>query len=215
MALFLLGYIHDNRHICIYDGHHVYCQDHGKYFVKVSREQVEKNRRKILKTASRLFRERGFEAVTVAEVMKAAGLTHGGFYGYFKSKDDLIVHALSDVLATLPEAESGLAAYAADYLSPAQCKDRAGGCPTAALASETSHQSAPARATMTQGLQQQIERLSKSAPGETPAARRQAAMGSWAAMVGAIILARMSDDAKLSDEMLRQTREWIGTGKRR
>ena len=65
--------------------------------MKVSREQVAENRRTILKAASRLFRERGYESVTVAEIMKAAGLTHGGFYGYFASKDELIAGALADV----------------------------------------------------------------------------------------------------------------------
>ena len=66
--------------------------------MKVSREQVTENRRTILEAASRLFRERGFEAVTVAEIMKAAGLTHGGFYGYFKSKDELIAAALAEAM---------------------------------------------------------------------------------------------------------------------
>ena len=58
--------------------------------MKVSREQMAGNRRRILDAASRLFRDKGFDAVSVAEVMKAAGLTHGGFYGHFSSKDDLI-----------------------------------------------------------------------------------------------------------------------------
>ena len=66
--------------------------------MKVSREQVLENKRTILEAAGRLFRERGFDSVTVADVMKSAGLTHGGFYGYFKSKDDLIAQALAEVL---------------------------------------------------------------------------------------------------------------------
>jgi TetR/AcrR family transcriptional regulator, transcriptional repressor for nem operon len=66
--------------------------------MRVSNEQVMENRRTILDAAGRLFRERGFEAVTVAEIMKAAGLTHGGFYGYFESKDELIVEALAEAL---------------------------------------------------------------------------------------------------------------------
>jgi TetR/AcrR family transcriptional regulator, transcriptional repressor for nem operon len=178
------------------------------FVVKVSREQVAENRRRILQAASRLFRERGFEAVTVAEVMKAAGLTHGGFYGYFKSKDDLIAQALADVLGR-PAPEADLAQYAADYLSMAHRENRADGCPTAGLASETSRQAPEARAAMTRGLRDQIERLSRAAPGQTPDQRRQAAVGSWAAMVGAMILARMSDDPQLADAMLEDTRAWI------
>ena len=58
--------------------------------MKVSREQMVEHHRRILDVASRLFRDKGFEAVSVAEVMNAAGLTHGGFYGHFSSKDDLV-----------------------------------------------------------------------------------------------------------------------------
>jgi TetR/AcrR family transcriptional repressor of nem operon len=177
--------------------------------MKVSREQVAENRRKILEVAGRLFRERGFEAVTVADVMKAAGLTHGGFYGYFKSKDDLIAQTLATALTSSVPDEIDLATFAADYLSRGHCKDLAGGCPTAGLGAETIRQAPEARAAMTRGLSRQIERLSHTAPGSTAAERRRAAIGSWAAMVGAVILARMSDDPALSDEMLSETGAWI------
>ena len=76
--------------------------------MKVSREQVAKNRRTILDAASRLFRERGYESVSVAEIMQGAGLTHGGFYGYFASKDALIAGALADVLSKRPEPTESL-----------------------------------------------------------------------------------------------------------
>jgi TetR/AcrR family transcriptional regulator, transcriptional repressor for nem operon len=177
--------------------------------MKVSREQVAENRRKILDAASRLFRARGFEAVTVAEVMQAAGLTHGGFYGYFRSKDELIAQALAHALAPGDAAGLDLAAYAADYLAPSHRDDLAGGCATAALGSETLRQGPAARAAMTDGLKRQIERLSQRAPGATAAEKREAAVGGWAAMVGAVILARISDDPGLSDEILAQTRRWI------
>jgi TetR/AcrR family transcriptional repressor of nem operon len=177
--------------------------------MKVSREQVAEHRRKILEAASRLFRGRGYDSVTVAEIMKAAGLTHGGFYGHFKSKDDLIAETLAHALADGSGAEVDLAAYAGSYLSPRHRADLAGGCPTAALAAETVRGTPEARAAMTDGLRRQIERFSRSAPGDNAAEKRQAAIGSWAAMVGAMILARLSDDPKLSDEMLAQTRAWI------
>ena len=64
--------------------------------MRVSREQFRENREKILAAAARLFRERGFDEVGVADVMQAAGLTHGGFYGHFKSKDDLIAQAAKE-----------------------------------------------------------------------------------------------------------------------
>ena len=176
--------------------------------MKVSRQKVSENRQKILKAASRLFRERGFDGVTVAEIMQAAGLTHGGFYGYFKSKEDLIANALQDALneAAPP---TDLAAYAAEYLAPKHRDDLAGGCATAGLAAETLRQPPEARAALTAGLRRQIERLSQTAPGDDPAARRRAAIGSWAAMVGALVLSRVSDDRQLSDELLTATRDWI------
>jgi TetR/AcrR family transcriptional repressor of nem operon len=177
--------------------------------MKVSREQVAENRRTILDAAGRLFRERGYDAVTVAEIMQAAGLTHGGFYGYFKSKEELIAGALGDVLARRPEPSGDLASYAANYLSQNHRDNRAGGCPTAALAAETARLAGGARTEMTTGLKRQIERLSRLAPGENAAQKRQAAIGSWAAMVGAMILARMSDDAALSDEVLDRTQAWL------
>jgi len=179
--------------------------------MKVSREQVAENRRTILEAASRLFRQRGYESVTVADVMQAAGLTHGGFYGYFKSKEDLIAQALAEALTSTAAPPGDPAAYAANYLTKAHRDDRAAGCPFAALAAETVRQSAEARAAMTAGLARQIERLSAGGPGAGGAERRRAAIGGWAAMVGAMILARVSDDSELSDEVLNQTRAWIAS----
>jgi TetR/AcrR family transcriptional repressor of nem operon len=177
--------------------------------MRVSRTQVAENRRRILEAASRLFRERGFEAVTVAEIMKAAGLTHGGFYGHFKSKDDLIAHALADVLSRGEPLQTDLADYVARYLSPAHMTDLAGGCAVAALGADTVRQSPEAKAAMTAGLHRSIARLSSGAPGEDAAARRRAAIGAWSAMIGAVILARVSDDEALAHEVLDETRAWI------
>jgi TetR/AcrR family transcriptional regulator, transcriptional repressor for nem operon len=175
--------------------------------MKVSREQVAENRRKILEAASRLFRAHGFDAVTVAEVMKAAGLTHGAFYGHFKSKDDLIAQTLAHVL-TATEDAGDLASYAAWYLTPGHRDDLAGGCPVAGLGAETIRQAPEARAAMTAGLRRRIEHMSRSTGADATEAR-QAAIGGWAAMVGAVILARLADDPKLSEEVLEQTRTWI------
>jgi TetR/AcrR family transcriptional regulator, transcriptional repressor for nem operon len=180
--------------------------------MKVSREQMAENRRRILDEASRLFRAKGFDAVGVAEVMKAAGLTHGGFYGHFTSKDDLIAQTLAHVLAVDSGGGGDLRAYVDAYLSPRHRDNAAGGCPTACLAADIRHQTAAARAAMTEGLRLQIDRVSAALPGVSPADGRRAAIGSWAAMVGALILARAVDDAALSDEILEQTRAWLEAG---
>ncbi|MET4727233.1 TetR/AcrR family transcriptional repressor of nem operon [Lysobacter enzymogenes] len=177
--------------------------------MKVSREQVGENRRRILDQAGRLFRERGFEGVSVAQVMKAAGLTHGAFYGHFQSKDELIAQTLAHVLAG-SEVAAEPEVFLAGYLSSQHCADAAGGCPVAGLGAETLRQSPQARAAMTAGLREQLQRMSETAPGTDAAARRREAIGRWSAMVGALTLARLSDDAALSDEILEQARSWIG-----
>jgi len=177
--------------------------------MRVSREQVLENRRAILEAAGRLFRERGFESVTVTDVMSAAGLTHGGFYGYFKSKDDLIAQALAEVLAPPDARPDDLAIVLKQYLSPAHRDDFARGCPVAALASDTIRQPGGARAEMTASLQRQIEFFSRIAPGPDKSRKRRAAIGTWAAMVGALILSRMCEDPGLSDEILSATRAWL------
>jgi TetR/AcrR family transcriptional repressor of nem operon len=180
--------------------------------MKVSREQMVENHHRILDAASRLFRDKGFESVSVAEVMKDAGLTHGGFYGHFSSKDDLVAQTLAHVLATDSGGGGDLAAFIDDYLSPRRRDDAAGGCPTAGLAADVRRQTPAARAAMTEGIRSQIDSISKPLPELDPADRRRAAIGSWAAMVGAVILARAIDDAALSDEVLEQTRAWINAG---
>ncbi|SFO34037.1 transcriptional regulator, TetR family [Sphingomonas sp. OK281] len=177
--------------------------------MKVSREQMSANRTRILDAASTLFRDRGFDAVTVSEVMKAAGLTHGGFYGHFASKDDLIAQTVTHALTPSDGVGGDLQAYLEAYLSPEHRDRAATGCPTASLASPLRHQSPEARMAMTKGLHSQIDRLADAVPGSDAAERRRAAIGSWAAMVGAVILARAVDDPALSDEVLMQTRAWI------
>lgn len=177
--------------------------------MKVSREQMIENRRRILDVASGLFREKGFDAVSVSEVMKAAGLTHGGFYGHFSSKDDLIAATIAHALYSDDNSTLDLRAYLEGYLAPKHRNSPARGCPTAGLAADIRHQTQAARAAMSTGLQAQIERMAKALPKVEASERRRAAIGTWAAMVGAVILSRAIDDDTLSDEILEQTRVWI------
>jgi len=180
--------------------------------MRVSREQMAENRRRILDVASRLFREKGFDAVSVAEVMNAAGLTHGGFYGHFSSKDDLVAETIAHALAGDGRRGGDLRAYLDAYLSPRHRDNVADGCPTAGLVADIRHQTVEARVAMTKGLRSQIDRISEALPGLDAADRRRAAIGSWVAMVGAVILARAIDDPALSNEVLEGTRAWIDAG---
>src|SRR5918994_3257113 len=176
--------------------------------MKVSREQMAENRRRILDAASRLFRDKGFDSVSVAEVMKAAGLTHGGFYGHFRSKDDLIAHAIGHAEGSQP-ATGDVGAWIDAYLSTPHRDHPEHGCMTAAVSGLMRDQAPEARVAMAQKLAAQIRSLTEAMPEADPAERRRAAIGSLSAMVGALILARSIDDPALSNELLAETRAWI------
>ncbi|GGB11517.1 TetR family transcriptional regulator [Brucella endophytica] len=176
--------------------------------MKVSQEQKAQNRSRILTEAGRLFREKGFDAVSVAEVMQAAGMTHGGFYGHFRSKDDLVAQTIAHAVGSQSATED-INAWIDTYLSEPHRDHPDLGCPMAALAGFMRQQAPEARASMAQVLASQIGTLAEIMPGEDPAKRRRAAIGSWSAMVGALILARSIDNPALSDELLSETRAWI------
>jgi TetR/AcrR family transcriptional repressor of nem operon len=182
--------------------------------VKISRDQVVKNRETILREAARLFRERGFDGVTVAEVMSAAGLTHGAFYGYFDSKEELIAEAANHVLTPKDGVRGadrvGMAAYADNYLSAAHRDELGDACLFSSVGTEAARGSGDLRHAMTESLRAQIDSFSNTAPGKTAAEKRRAAIGNWSAMIGAVVLSRIADDPALSDEVLRETRAWIG-----
>lgn len=178
--------------------------------MRVSRDQMATNRVRILTEASRLFRERGFDAVTVSEVMKAAGQTHGGFYSHFASKDDLVAQTVAFALDGEGETMPDLQRWIDIYLSPLH-RDHAGeGCSTASLAGLMRQQTPEARVAMAKGLEAQIDRFARSLPAGDPASRRRDAIGRWSAMVGALVMARAVDDPALADELLASTRAWIG-----
>ena len=174
--------------------------------MKVSREQVAENRKAILDAAAELFQNRGFAGVSVGDVMNAAGLTHGAFYGYFASKEALIAETLTCVMTAKAE-PSSLPGFAKSYLSPDH-RDNVP-CPFASLATEAARSSEAIRDIFTGATEEQIGRFSAVCEAPTPKARRREAIGQWSAMVGAMTLARLVNDPKLSDEILRETRAWL------
>ena len=185
--------------------------------MKVSKEQMAENRERILDAAAKLFRERGFDGIGVSDLMKSAGLTHGGFYGHFASKDELMAQAAARALDGLQsgwaalageaaaQGQDPLAAIEAAYLSPGHRDAPGHGCLLAALGSDASRQGPAVRSAVTQGVRNQIEGLSALARGRSKAARRQRALADYASLVGAMVLARVVDDAELSGEILQAT----------
>jgi TetR/AcrR family transcriptional repressor of nem operon len=183
-----------------------YKSSHGGT-MKVSKEKMDENRTLILSAAARLFRERGFRDVTVADVMSAVGLTHGAFPSHFKSKEDLFAQALELAAGSMSaESASSIREYAAGYLVKEHREATPVGCVYAALAGEVARSTPDARHAMTVGLKKHLETLAEKAPGRSPEARRQEAVTAWATMVGALLLSRVVDDEALADEILERTR---------
>jgi TetR/AcrR family transcriptional regulator, transcriptional repressor for nem operon len=177
--------------------------------MKVSRERVAEHRIRIMAAAARLFRQRGFDDVTVAEVMKDAGLTHGAFYGYFPSKEALIAEAVGQALPQAPDRAKprrAAAEYADGYLSVRHRDNRATSCLFSSLGTEAARGSSDLRHKMTESVRARINHLSVEAEGDTPDEKRRVAIAAWSAMVGAMVLARVVDDEKLSKEILTATR---------
>lgn len=173
--------------------------------MKVSKEKVAKHRAQILEAAGRLFRQCGFDGVSVAEIMKEAGLTHGAFYGYFPSKEALIAEAAAQALIP-PAKPVSAATYAKNYLSVEHRDDRSDACMFSALGTEAARGSDDLRHRMTESVRRQIDRFAADAQGATAQERRRAAIAAWSAMVGAMVLARIVDDDALSKEILSETR---------
>ena len=179
--------------------------------MKVSREQAALNRERILETAAQLFRERGFDGIGVADLMKEAGFTHGGFYGHFSSKEELMAQASARALTGTferlsKEAERAggdpLSAVAASYLSGGHRDDPGTGCLLAALGSDLSRQGRAVRRTVTDYVRSAVDLLTTLVAGKSKAARRRKAIGTYATLVGAMIMARAVDDQALSQEIL-------------
>ena len=182
--------------------------------MRVSREKFAESRKRILDAAATLFRETGFDGIGLGDIMKAAGLTHGGFYGHFGSKEDLEAQALSLALARSvtdwselvdSAAARPLAALAGQYLSPDHRENVGEGCPFAALGSDTARRGERVRSAFTAGLEPFLALLSNIIPGRCKAQRRRKAIAILAEMVGAIILARAVNNPALSDEILTAT----------
>jgi TetR/AcrR family transcriptional repressor of nem operon len=177
--------------------------------VRVTRQQAAANRERILDVAGTLFRERGFDGIGVADIMKRAGLTHGGFYGHFASKGDLAAEITARVLGKegWPERLTGTANpsfgdVVRAYLSPAH-RDAAGkGCLLAAVGSDVVRQPRRVRHAFTEGLRARVEALRKLLPGGSAATKRQRALTAMAALVGGLTLSRAVDDPEFADEIL-------------
>ncbi|WP_416064803.1 TetR/AcrR family transcriptional regulator [Rhizobium sp. ZK1] len=179
--------------------------------MRVSREKFAENREKILTAASVLFRENGFDGVGVADIMKAAGLTHGGFYGHFESKDDLALEVSRKLIERVEERwreqiadhpDRPLQALLDHYIHRRTVDDPGGSCVFASLIQEVSRSEGAVRATFSEGLSTLVDVLEDIMPGETREARRANATTTLSSMMGAVILARAVEDRALAEQFL-------------
>ena len=174
----------------------------------MSQAEKERTHVRIVENAARMLRERGLQGTGVADLMREAGLTHGGFYKHFDSKDALVESALEaafgDIVALVENADE-LARYQALYLSQAHVENPGRGCPVAALGQEVARGSTELKATFGRGVNRIIAAVAARLRG-SPSARRQAAIRDLCTMVGAVVVARASDQ-RTADEVLAACRE--------
>ncbi|WDZ79702.1 TetR/AcrR family transcriptional regulator (plasmid) [Ensifer adhaerens] len=184
--------------------------------MRVSRIQAEENRRTVIDVSSRLFRERGFDGIGLNELMKGAGLTQGGFYKQFESKDDLIVEASAKALEKGMANWSGVVGKAARkpfralvhfYLSRQHRQETSIGCALAALAPEASRRSPALRQAFEAGINRHLDLLDELVPADPGGNTRDRSIAALSTMVGALVLSRAVDDEQLSNRFLQAAAE--------
>ncbi len=181
--------------------------------MKVTKAQAQANRAQIVATASQLFRERGFDGIGVADLMAAAGFTHGGFYKHFGSKADLMAESTACGLAQTLALSEGVDAptFIRHYLSREHRDSRSTGCTMAALGGDAARQPESVRIAFAEGIEQLVTALSpQQGDADAPAAAQARAriMDVLAHAVGALIMSRACpDDSPLADEFLAVSRD--------
>ncbi len=190
---------------------------------RVSRAETEKNRAAIERASSKLIREQGL-GVSVADLMAAAGLTHGGFYGHFESKDELKAIACARAfaesverwnkrVATADDAGAARSAIVEAYLSSYSRATPGASCPLAALAADVARENdgTPVREAFNDGLEQLVDILASLQDPAKPdaAAARDQALTQLSTLVGALMLARATRGKPISNELMAAAREHL------
>lgn len=180
-----------------------------------SQAQKIESRERILSIAAKQIRERGFESIKIADLMKDAGLTVGAFYGHFASRDDLIEQATQRAAESGVNTIHSLIAKSARptlenvvdaFFSSKHVRNAGEGCSVCALAGEAKSAPKAVRAKLTATLQEQLTDLAKILPG---AQAEKRAISIMTSMIGAVTLARSVTDSKLADSILQETKRAI------
>ena len=171
--------------------------------MRKSREEAAETRKRIVTAASRSFRKDGVVASGLNDLMSAAGLTHGGFYKHFESKDQLVAEACAAAMGALIQklTDAGPGAVAA-YLSDWHRDNPGEGCPLSSIGSELGRTDDRTRAVATDGFSKLVELIAAQFEGVPPASARRRALVAVSTMIGAVTMARIVTDPELSAEIL-------------
>ncbi len=190
---------------------------------RVSRKEAEQHREDVINAASRLFLEHGIDGVSVPAVMAEAGLTHGGFYGHFSSKEALVAEACARAFEDRRSVYDGIGerngsdkkAARVEFIKRYTAKthrDSIGlGCPAAAMCGDIARDNpkGPVHAAFAAGLNMMIEKISPLLSGKKKAATREEALADIAMLVGGMVLARSTKGHPVSDEILQSVRSTL------
>jgi TetR/AcrR family transcriptional repressor of nem operon len=187
--------------------------------MRVSKEQAAQNRQHILTAATRLFREHGIHATGVDAITKEAGLTHGGLYSHFGSKEAIAAEAIRFAMtrskhlwqraAERNQGDKALRSIVENYLSREHRDEPGQGCVVAALGADVARQPYSVRKAFTKELADVFELLVRLMPSDDPARRDEDAIATFAGMVGALILSRAVNEETLSERILQATAKQI------
>ena len=185
--------------------------------MRKSREEAAQTRKRIVTAASEEFRKNGIVATGLNDLMSAAGLTHGGFYKHFESKDQLVAEACTEAVETailemLAAAASEERGAAAAYLSTGHRDNPAAGCPLSAIGSELARSDEKTRAAATAGFLKLVEIMAGQF-GKIPAATaRRRALVAVSTMIGALTMSRIVTDPELSADILEEAEMSLAVG---
>jgi TetR/AcrR family transcriptional regulator, transcriptional repressor for nem operon len=187
--------------------------------MRYSREHKLETHARIVKRASVRLREKGAHGIGVADLMKDAGLTHGGFYAHFDSREALVIEAFAHAMDRATErwrktAEATppgkrLATIVDGYLSTAHRDDPGHGCAVPTLAAEIARESPKTRKAFAIKLEEMIDMLAEQISAASPKAARKQAMSVIATMMGTLVMARVAGSGEFSEEILSAGREAV------
>jgi TetR/AcrR family transcriptional repressor of nem operon len=185
--------------------------------MRYSREHKLETHARIVKKASVRLREKGAHGIGVADLMKDAGLTHGGFYAHFDSREALVIEAFTHAMDRSTERwrklteqtppEKRLAMIVNSYLTPLHRDDPGHGCAVPALGAEIARESPKTRRVFAGRLEQMIDMIAAQIPGVPRKAARKQAMSALATMMGTLVMSRIAGSGDFSDEILGAGRE--------